>query len=47
MKKTFIAVAMGLFVLTGSVAFAQSGQAALPSAGLTPESSFYFLEDCE
>src|SRR3989344_1390098 len=27
-----------------SLAFAQSPQAALPSAGLTPESSFYFLD---
>lgn len=47
MKKTFIPSTFALVVLfafTSSAAFAQSSQAALPSAGLTPESSFYFLD---
>lgn len=44
MKKTFIAVAVSLFVLTGGVVSAQSGQVILPSAGLTPDSPFYFLD---
>ena len=45
MKKSFIVtifVAISLFL--GSTVFAQSQQAALPSAGLTPESPFYFLD---
>ncbi|KKR45881.1 MAG: coiled-coil [Parcubacteria group bacterium GW2011_GWC1_40_13] len=43
--KKIIATAMlvsSLFV--GGAVFAQSSQVALPSAGLTPESSFYFLD---
>lgn len=46
MKKSFLTtfVAMSLFVLAGGAAFAQNQQAALPSAGLTPESAFYFLD---
>jgi hypothetical protein len=45
MKKSLITTAVlvvGLFV--GGAVFAQSPQVALPSAGLTPESSFYFLD---
>jgi len=33
-----------LFAFAGGTAFAQSPQVALPSAGLTPESNFYFLD---
>ncbi|MFA5838396.1 MAG: DUF5667 domain-containing protein [Candidatus Paceibacterota bacterium] len=44
MNKKIIVVAMlGVFMFSG-VAFAQSQQAVLPSAGLTPESNFYFLD---
>ena len=45
MKKSFITTAVlvaSLFV--GGTVFAQSPQATLPSAGLTPESNFYFLD---
>ena len=44
MKKiiTTAILVSGLFV--GGAVFAQSPQATLPSAGLTPESSFYFLD---
>lgn len=44
MKKviTTAILVSGLFV--GGAVFAQSPQVALPSAGLTPESSFYFLD---
>lgn len=47
MKKSFIAttfVAVSLFVLAGGTVFAQNQQTTLPSAGLTPESPFYFLD---
>ena len=47
MKKTFISslfALVALFVFASGTAFAQSPQAALPSAGLTPESNFYFLD---
>jgi hypothetical protein len=44
MKKSFIAVAVSLMFLTGGIAFAQNEQVALPSAGLTPDSPFYFLD---
>ncbi len=47
MKKTFISstfALVALFAFASSTAFAQSPQAALPSAGLTPESPFYFLD---
>lgn len=44
MKKTFIIVAVSLFLLAGNTVFAQNGQAPLPPAGLTPESPFYFLD---
>ncbi|MHB8842310.1 MAG: DUF5667 domain-containing protein [Candidatus Aquicultor sp.] len=47
MKKTFISsvfALVALFTFAGGTAFAQSPQVALPSAGLTPESSFYFLD---
>lgn len=47
MKKTFISnivALVALFVFVGNTAFAQNQQVALPSAGLTPESSFYFLD---
>ena len=37
-------VLVALFVFASSTAFAQSPQVTLPSAGLTPESSFYFLD---
>ncbi|MDO8555016.1 MAG: DUF5667 domain-containing protein [bacterium] len=46
MKKSFVimfAVA-SIFTFIGDVAFAQSQQIALPSAGLTPDSPFYFLD---
>ena len=47
MKKTFISNAfalVALFAFASGTAFAQSSQVALPSAGLTPESSLYFLD---
>ena len=47
MKKTFISNAfafVALFAFASGTAFAQSPQVALPSAGLTPESNFYFLD---
>src|SRR3989344_1318691 len=47
MKKIFISstfALVALFVFAGGTAFAQSPQVALPSAGLTPESNFYFLD---
>lgn len=47
MKKSFVAttfVAVSLFVLVGGTVFAQNQQSTLPSAGLTPESPFYFLD---
>lgn len=46
MKKIFISgtvTLVALFVLGGSTVFAQN-QTALPNAGLTPESNFYFLD---
>src|SRR3989344_1858602 len=45
MKKSFIMAlaAVSLFMFSGGAAFAQN-QTALPSAGLTPESPFYFLD---
>lgn len=47
MKKTFISstfALVALFVFASGTVFAQGTQANLPSAGLTPESSFYFLD---
>ncbi len=47
MKKTFTSsavVLIALLVFTSSAAFAQDKQVTLPSAGLTPESPFYFLD---
>jgi len=47
MKKTFISstfALVALFAFASGTAFAQSPQVALPLAGLTPESSFYFLD---
>lgn len=46
MKKSFITTALvaSLFIFTGGAALAQNQQTALPSAGLTPESTFYFLD---
>lgn len=46
MKKLFVTafVAISIFVFTGSGALAQNQQAALPPAGFTPESPFYFLD---
>ena len=44
MKKIFIVVVVSLFLSAGGVVFAQNEQILLPSAGLTPESSFYFLD---
>jgi len=47
MKKIIISTIIGLvslFVFTGGAAFAQNQQSTLPSAGLTPESPFYFLD---
>ncbi len=47
MKKALIFSAFALvtiFAFAGSVAFAQSSQVNLPSAGLTPGSPFYFLD---
>ena len=47
MKKLFISgitTLAVLFVFAGDIAFAQNQQVQLPSAGLTPESSLYFLD---
>ena len=47
MKKFFISsisTLVALFVFTSGTVFAQETQVNLPSAGLTPESSFYFLD---
>lgn len=47
MNKLFISSAFALvamFAFTGNAALAQSPQVNLPSAGLTPESPFYFLD---
>lgn len=46
MKKSFFTtiLAVSLFASAAGVALAQSQQVALPSAGLTPESPFYFLD---
>ena len=47
MKKTFIVAIfalVSLFAFTGGTALAQKEQVTLPSPGLTPESSFYFLD---
>ncbi len=46
MKKIFVTMfaVISMFAFTGGAAFAQSQQVALPSAGLTPESPFYFLD---
>lgn len=43
-KKTFFIPLFALALFTSSTAFAQSPQTTLPSAGLTPESAFYFLD---
>ena len=42
-KKAFVPLLV-LTLFTSGTALAQSPQAALPSAGLTPESTFYFLD---
>jgi len=47
MRKTFIHITFiltTLFVLASGTALAQKPQVTLPSAGLTPESPFYFLD---
>lgn len=47
MRKTFrfsTFALVALFTFASGTAFAQSPQTMLPSAGLTPESSFYFLD---
>lgn len=46
MKKSFITtvLAVSLFVSADSAVLAQNQQVQLPSAGLTPESMFYFLD---
>ena len=47
MKKRFISstiALVALFVFASGTALAQSPQVTLPSAGLTPESNFYFLD---
>ena len=47
MKKTFISgmfALVAVFAFASGTVFAQSPQVTLPSAGLTPESSFYFLD---
>lgn len=45
MEKSFIAIAILVASLSaGGAVFAQSQQVTLPSAGLTPESPFYFLD---
>ena len=44
MKKIITTAILVSSLFVGGTAFAQSPQAALPSAGLTPESSFYFLD---
>ena len=44
MKKIITTAVLAASLFMGGVAFAQSQQVALPSAGLTPESPFYFLD---
>jgi len=44
MKKIITTAMLVSSLLVGGAVFAQSPQVALPSAGLTPESSFYFLD---
>jgi len=44
MKKNITTAILVSSLFVGGTAFAQSPQVALPSAGLTPESSFYFLD---
>ena len=44
MKKIITTAMLVSSLLVGGAVFAQSSQVALPSAGLTPESSFYFLD---
>ncbi|MEK7182134.1 MAG: DUF5667 domain-containing protein [Patescibacteria group bacterium] len=47
MKKTYISntiILIVIFIFVGNIALAQSPQVTLPSAGLTPESPFYFLD---
>ena len=47
MKKTFISgmfALVAVFAFASGTVFAQSLQVTLPSAGLTPESSFYFFD---
>ncbi|MEK7652738.1 MAG: DUF5667 domain-containing protein [Patescibacteria group bacterium] len=47
MKKTYISniiILIVIFIFAGNIALAQSQQVQLPSAGLTPESPFYFLD---
>lgn len=49
MKKILMVIAITLFTLTGSVASAHNGEQSseqnlLPSAGITPDSTFYFLD---
>ncbi len=43
-KKTFLTSVLALALFTSSTVFAQEEQTALPRAGLTPESTFYFLD---
>lgn len=43
-KNIFFVPLLALALFTSSTAFAQSPQSILPSAGLTPESAFYFLD---
>lgn len=43
-KKIFFVPLLALALFTSGTAFAQSQQTQLPSAGLTPESVFYFLD---
>ena len=44
MKKIITTAILASSLLVGGAVFAQSPQVALPSAGLTPESNFYFLD---
>ncbi|MCL5004534.1 MAG: DUF5667 domain-containing protein, partial [Patescibacteria group bacterium] len=44
MKKIITTAVLAASLFMGSVAFAQTQEIALPSAGLTPESPFYFFD---
>src|SRR3989344_3595565 len=43
-KKTFLTSVLALLLFMSGTVFAQEEQTVLPRAGLTPESTFYFLD---